>query len=339
MDYDVVLKELSTYTAVSGYEKNTCQYIKSIFEKYCDSVEIDKFFNIIGHKKGTNGAKGRIMVAAHYDEIGFLVKSIDERGFIKFVNIGGIDSKILPAQEVIVHGREDIPGVIGAKPPHLLKSEEREKAVKIKDLTIDTGMEPKVLRELVQIGDPITLAAHPISLKNDKISSKSIDNRCGLAALIIAMAELQNLKHEADVVFVASTQEETELTGITTASYNLEPDTAIILDACHGEISGVSDEDAFPLGKGPAIGIGPNLHKELTKKLINKAKEENIPYQIDVEPGDTGTEAWATQVSRNGIPTVLVSIPVKYMHTPVEVTDMKDVKNAGRLIARFISEI
>lgn len=338
MDYIGALKDLSSFTGVSGREEGISNYIAEFFRKHCDNVEIDKFYNVIGLKKGYGETRKKIMIMAHHDEIGLMVKSIDEKGFVKFTNIGGIDSKILLAQEVVIHGRKDIYGVIGAKPPHLIKPEEAKKAVKLEDLYIDTGLNRESISQFVSIGDIITLKTYPFELKGNKLSSKCFDNRAGVAVLLDVMERLNKLKHHDDVVFVATSQEELGLSGAKIASYNISPDLAIVIDACHGDIPDAPKDETYPLCKGPAIAIGPNLHRANTKKIIDLAKEESIPYQIDVEPGNTGTEAWATQVSRNGIPTLLVSVPLKYMHTTIETISINDIKNTGKLVSRFVSE-
>ncbi|OPZ90168.1 MAG: putative aminopeptidase YsdC [Firmicutes bacterium ADurb.Bin419] len=338
MDYIGVLKDLSSFTGVSGREEGISFYIAGLFKKYCDSVETDKFYNVIGYKKGSSESGKKVMIMAHHDEIGLMVKSIDKNGFIKFTNMGGVDSKILLAQEVIIHGKKELYGVIGAKPPHLLKPEEEKKSVKMDDLYIDTGHSRESISQFVSIGDIITLKTYPFELKNNKLSSKCFDNRAGVAVLLDIMERLSKLKHYDDVIFVATSQEELGLSGAKIAAYNINPDLAIVVDACHGDIPDAPKDETYPLGKGPAIAIGPNLHRLNTKKLIDLAKEENIPYQVDVEPGNTGTEAWATQVSRAGIPTLLVSVPLKYMHTTVETIHVNDIKNSGKLIAKFVSE-
>ncbi|MCX8132138.1 MAG: M20/M25/M40 family metallo-hydrolase [Clostridia bacterium] len=339
MDYISILKRLSTYAAVSGYEKDMAEQMKELFGEYCDDVGIDKFYNVVAIKRGTGNGKYRIMITAHLDEIGFLVKSIDENGFLRLANIGGIDSKILLAQEVTVHGRDKIPGFIGAKPPHLLKPEETKKAVKMDDLYVDVGMNAEYVKNIISIGDLITFKSEMNELQGGKLSGKTVDNRCGIAVLLGVMEELTKVLHEIDVYFVATVQEETHCTGAETVSFNLEPDIAVIIDACHGDMPDAPKDETYPLGKGPAIAIGPNLHRKFTKKLMEICKEENIPFQIDVEPDDTGTEAWITQVSRAGIPSLLVSIPVRYMHTTVETVDVQDIKNAARAVAAFVKRL
>jgi len=339
-----ILKELTGSTAVSGYEELLAKQLKEVFMEFCDEAWVDKFYNVVGKMTGSankdgyiDGRKMKVLVMAHMDEIGLMVKSIDEKGFIRVSSVGGVDPKILPAHEVTVHGTRDISGIIGAKPPHLLKPEEANKAIRIEDLAVDTGMRAEDLREIVSIGDLITLDFEYTELKNGKISAKAIDNRSGVTALIETMKELTSIKFNADVYFVASTQEERHLTGAIVSSYVIEPDVAIVIDACHGNMPDTPKEETFTLGKGPAIGIGPVLDKKMSQTVISVAKDENIPHQIDVEPSDTGTEAWATQVSRAGIPTVLLSIPVRYMHTAVETVQIDDIKNTGRLAARFIA--
>lgn len=338
MEYIKILEELTAFNAVSGFEEGMSVYMKGLFEKYCNHVEIDKFYNVIGCKKGSNGNK-KLLITAHFDEIGLLVKSIDENGYLKLAKIGGIDSKILLAHEVMVHGKKDIFGVIGAKPPHLLKPEETKKAVKLEDLYIDAGFDQESIKKFVSIGDPITLKSNPMVLNEKKFSSKALDNRCNMMTFLEIMERLHSVKHEADIYFVATTQEEIEAVGAKIATFNLEPDLAMVIDTCHGEIPDCAKEEVYPLGKGPAIAIGPNMHRKMTDYLIALAKKEEIPFQIDVEAGDSGTEAWVTQTSKCGVPTLLISIPVKYMHTAIETIHLDDIKNTSILISKFIQSL
>jgi endoglucanase len=339
MEYIEALRELNSYPGVSGHEKMLASHVVKLFEEYCDVVRMDEFYNVVGLIKGTSGEKKRVMLCAHMDEIGLLVTKIDEKGFVKFSNIGGLDAKILPAQEVIIHGRKDIKGIIGAKPPHLLKPDEMKKAVKIEEMSIDTGLSSEEAKEIISVGDIIAFKDESLVLLNNKYSSKSLDNRAGVAALLDIMQNLKGLRHECDVYFTATVQEEVGLRGAKIASYNIYPDIAVVIDACHGDVPYAPKDETYGLGKGPAIAVGPNLHKRYTKRMIELAKEENILYQIDTEPGNTGTEAWAIQVARSGVPTVLVSIPLRYMHTTIETIDVNDIKYTGRLVSRFISTI
>lgn len=339
MDVIETLKELTGVPAVSGGEKNFAWILSEKFKSFCDEVEIDRFHNVVGVKRGQAGQALKVMITAHMDEIGLIVTGIDERGFVSFSNVGGIDARILPAQEVVIHGKVPVEGVIGAKPPHLLAEEERRKAVKWKDLRIDTGLDARLLKEQISIGDLITFKAVPFELKNRKLTSKAMDNRASVTAMLYIMEELNHIKHGADVYFAATCQEEFRLAGAIITSYTVQPDIAIVIDAGHGDTPDASREDVFPLGKGPAVGIGPILNRKLSKRAQELAKEEGIPYQIDAEPSSTGTEAWATQVSRAGIRTVLLSIPVRYMHTPVETVHTDDIRNTARLAVRLIRDL
>lgn len=329
------LEYLSELVAVPGYEKEAAEKCAVLFTDLCDQVRVDKFFNVICLKKGCNKSARKLMITAHIDEIGFLVNSIDDKGFAGLSNIGGIDSKILLAQEVIIHGRQDIIGIIGATPPHLLKAGDSGKAVKLRDLRIDTGLSGEELKKYVSIGDTVSLRPKFNKFNEQKVSGKALDNRASIACMLEILSLLNDVNHENDLIFVASAQEETHLTGIMTASYALRPDAAIVIDTCHGDIPDLPKDVSSTPGKGPEISIGPNLQPKLVEKLFELGKEKGIPSQKMVEAGDTGTEAWATQVSANGIPTALLSIPVRYMHTAIETVNIEDIKFTARLVAEF----
>jgi len=340
MEYKKILGELTEKPSVSGFESEFSDFLKNKISSYCDEIETDYFNNVIGSinkkKHKSEESKMKIMLSAHMDEIGLMVKSIDENGFIRFTNIGGIDPKVLLAQEVNIHGKKEIFGIIGAKPPHLLEKDEVNKVIDMDKLYIDTGYSKNELENILSIGNVITFNTKLVSLKGNYISSKSLDNRVGICTLIGVIDELKKYKYDRETVFNFTTTEETMLAGIINTSYKITPDLAIVVDTCHGKVQGGSKDDTFILGAGPVISIGPNFNSEYTKKIIDIAKDEKIPYQIDVEPGNSGTEAWATQVSRNGIATILISIPIKYMHTPIEVMKIDDIKLSVKLITSFL---
>lgn len=335
MDVKEMLKDITVKPAVSGFEASLCENMRASFAEYCDSVEVDRFYNVIGIKKGAGSGRKKIMITAHYDEIGFIVKSIDENGFVKLSNMGGIDAKILLAQEVTIHGKKDILGILGAKPPHLLKPDDARQAVKLSDLSVDTGMPSEQVKALVSIGDTVTFLAPPVELQNEKMASKSMDNKSSVIAMVEAMKYLQRVKYDWDVYFVATTQEEIGSRGAVVSSANIVPDMAVVIDVGHGDMPDAPKDQTFPLGKGPAISIGPNLHRKITRRMMDAAKENNIPYHVEPVPESTGTDAWVTQVSGVGIPTILLSIPLKYMHTTIETLSIKDVKLTGRLAGVF----
>ena len=279
------------------------------------------------------------MLAAHMDEIGLVVTGYEPGGFLRFANIGGIDDRVLLAQRVVVHGRKDLPEVIGAKPPHIQEPGEQEKTVKMEDLFIDVGLEDEVLEELIAIGDMVTLAQQPVNLQNDRYAGKAMDDRAGVVVMYLCLEVLAKLSHSADVYAVATVQEEVGIRGATVSTYDIVPDIGIALDVGHGDIPGVPESDTLPLGKGPGIAIGPQVHPRIYDRLVEVAKEWNIPYSIEPCTTPRGTDAFAIQVTQAGIPTALISLPLRYMHTPVETLEWKDLEAAGRLLAMFICAI
>lgn len=322
----------------SGSEIENSDSIKEILGKYCDEVKRDKLGNLIGLKKGIK-SDYKVMLAAHMDEIGLMVKHIDDKGFIRFAFIGGVDQRILPGQEVIIHGNKNLRGIIGTKPPHIQEPEERQKAIKTENMFIDTGLDRDEVKKYVNIGDYITFDRKPMELKNSCFASNALDDRAGLAVIICALRELEKMKFDGDVYAVATIQEEVGLRGATVSTYGINPDIGIAIDVCHGSMPEVADYETQKLGGGPVLALGPNIHPKLFKGLKDICEEYKIPYQLDPESASTGTDAWAIQITREGIPTALVSIPLRYMHTTVETVDLDDIKMSGRLLALFISSI
>jgi endoglucanase len=339
METKDLLEMLSNGNGVSGFEFNLRNEIINAFEQYTDSVQLDKLGNIIAHKKGSGNGAVKILMAAHMDEIGFMVKDIDKKGFIHFTNIGGIDPRTILAQEVIIHGKEEVFGVIGSKPPHLQDSSEQEKSIKMEDMIIDTGYEKEDLGKLVSIGDSITVSRRMVNLMNGRVSGKAMDDRAGVAALYETMMELKGINHYADVYFVATIQEEITMAGALTASYGINPDIGIAVDVGFGRTPELNNSHSIEMGKGPGITLGGNIHPGLRKRLVKVASDYNVPIQTDVRPGPTGTDARAMQITREGIPALVLSIPLRYMHTSVEVLDLKDVSYTAKLLAFFSASI
>lgn len=340
MNIKDLLRDLCAANSVSGSEKNINDKIQSIFSKYADKISVDSLGNVIILKKGENNySKLKIMVASHLDEIGLMVKSIEENGFIKFTNIGGIDSRTLLGQEITIHGKKDLFGVIISKPPHLQDESESNKVMEMDELYIDLGYSYEKVKEYVNIGDVITINRELIELNGNRVACKSLDDKAGIASLYECIKELNKMKHEADVYFVCTVQEEEGMRGAYTSAYGINPDIGIAVDVGFGATPEISRKNTIVLGHGPGITIGGNIHPKLRKEIINIAKEYNVPYQHEVFPESTGTDASAIQITRQGIPTLCLSIPLRYMHTSVEVVDMKDIKNTGKLLAYFISLI
>ncbi|MCR4693297.1 MAG: M20/M25/M40 family metallo-hydrolase [Firmicutes bacterium] len=333
-----LIKKLSEMRAVSGFEHRINREIQEMLLPYCDEVGIDALGNVIGVKYcGIERAK-KLLLEAHIDEIGLMVKNIDENGFITVVNVGGVDTRILPAMEVIIHGKRDIKGVIGAKPPHIMSEGESEKAVKMEDLAIDTGLMAEEVKRLVSVGDSITFFTEAKALADGQLTGKSLDDRASVAALIKVMENLSDKQLTADIYVVLATKEEVGGFGAMTATFSIVPDFAIAIDVCHG-ITPDNSYDAYEVGDGAIITCGPNIHPAIFERLVNTAKKHNIKFKIDVDGGNTGTDAWQIQVVKEGIPTGLLSIPLKYMHTLVETIKVSDVEAVCDLVTAFADEL
>lgn len=318
--------------APSGREDWLYSIIKDNFNEFGNTT-ITELNNIYIHKKGITSNK--LMIMSHVDEVFLMVKEISEDGFIKFEGFG-IDAKSLVSQEVIIHGKENISGIVALK----YNYDDKEKSkVSMKNLYIETGFNKEKLNGIVKLGDYITLDRKMIYLLNNNVSCKSIDNRASIFAMYVCAEELKNVNSDLNIYFVCSCQEEVGHRGAKMVSYDIRPDIGIALDVTFdGGILGDNNREN-KLGKGPVICIGPNIHAKIRNRLIETADKYNIPYQVEVEPGNTGTDAWDIQTSVGGIATILISIPIKYMHTSVEVVNIEDIRNTGRLLARFIQDL
>ena len=334
-----LIARLSNAHGVSGYEDEIREIIRSELEDWADEIKIDSMGNLICTK---NGKEPEIMVAAHMDEIGFVVKYIDDKGFIRIAPIGGWFSQIALAQRVVLYGKKKVYGVIGCKPPHLMKEEERKKGVEIKDVFVDVGASSKeeVLELGINIGTPVAIDREVAELSNGRITGKAFDNRVGVAVMIEAV---KRASADVTVHAVATVQEEVGLKGAKTSAFALEPTAAIAVDTCvaadfPGSESAHMD---VKLGKGAAItvvdasGRGLIASPKILRWLTETAEKYGIPYQLEVAEGGT-TDATAINLTKAGIPAGVVSVPARYIHSPVEVVDMKDVESAVNIVARAI---
>jgi putative aminopeptidase FrvX len=339
VDIVPLLKRLSEASGVSGYEHAVREIVQEAFRPYADELRTDALGNVIALKTGA-GATPRpaIMLATHMDEIGLIVADLED-GFIHFQQVGGYDDRVLLGQEVVVHGRRDLPGIIGARPPHVLPGGERDKSIPSDKLLIDVGLSSEELPLLVRVGDLVTMNQDLVELKGGLVAGKALDNRASVAAAAVCLEELARIHHQWDVYAVATVQEEVGLKGAVTSSYGLHPDVGIAIDVTFGKQPGTPDEYTYELGKGPTISCGPNFHPALQQALVETAKALEMGYQIEPAARVGGTDAVAIQIAREGIPTALLSIPLRSMHTPVETVAVKDVERVGRLLAAFIGRL
>ncbi len=282
-----------------------------------------------------------LAVVGHIDEIGLLVTHIDEKGFLWFAPIGGWDPQILVGQRVELRGRDGaVPGVVGRKPIHLLDPDQRKKVVELKGLHIDIGAADRdEAAELVRVGDPVVIATGPVRAMGDRLVSRSMDNRLGAYVALEALRRCHERGGlEGSFAAVAAVQEEIGLFGARTAAFEVRPDVAIAVDVTHAtDAPGVDEKEigSHPLGSGPAIGRGSTLSPKVFELLVEAAEAAGVEHTISASGRGTSTDADVLQISRSGIPTGLVSIPLRYMHSPVEMVDLADVEAAVELIAAF----
>lgn len=331
-----LLETLTTAPGVSGYEKGAADTFSALLMPYCEKIRRDALGNIIAERKGFDTDKKTLMLEAHSDKIGLMVRFITEDGFLLVSPIGGFDTKILPASSVRIYGKEVLHGVITAIPPHIAVS---NKAPDMKLLCVDTGLSYNKLSNLVQIGDIIEFDTEFTDLGKNMVAASALDDRAGLAVMIQTLRLLDTAKLPFNIVIVGAVQEEVGMKGAGTAAYQIEPSAAICIDVCHGYTPDGGTRDTFPMGKGTVITIGPNVQRCVSDRFIFTAKAMDIPYQIDVDSGCTGTDAWVVQVSKKGVYTGLLSLPLRYMHTGYEVLDIRDAENTAKLLTAVIKDL
>jgi putative aminopeptidase FrvX len=294
---------------------------------------------LVAPKRGYQKDARRLLVMGHIDEIGLIVTHIDDDGYLWFREVGGWDAQILVGQRIVLDTRAGtVPGVIGKKPIHLLRGEERKKVAEVRDLHIDVGArDGEEARKLVRIGDVAVIDAAPVELPNGRLVSRALDNRLGSFVALEAarlVAEAGGARWETAAV--AAVQEETVFGGSRTSAFSLEPDAAIVVDVTHAtDAPGIDVKDAgkHELGSGPVISRGSTLSDGVFELLYEAGEAEKIPFTVEASGRNTGTDADAVHISRGGVPTGLVSIPIRYMHSPVELVQLEDVHATARLIA------
>lgn len=334
MDISNTLKELCETAGISGYEKNASKFVCDLFAPFCDDIEIDNFGNVIGIKRSANRAAKTVLLDAHIDQIGFIVTEVLDGGFLRFAEVGGVDPRMLLGCEVSILTETPTYGIISCMPPHLLKSGEQNNAVQIKDMLIDTGLLDA--KQSIAIGTPIVFAEKVCQLSKGSITGKCMDDRAGIISILHAMEQLKDADLDVNIAVLISVQEETTGVGAGIGTFKICPDYAIAVDVGHAKTPDASGDNVFEYGGGVMIAMGPNTHTKLTKMLVKTARAEQISFQIEVMEGHTGTNAWAMQVAKYGTAQAILSIPLRYMHTPIESIKISDLVSVSDLITKFL---
>ncbi len=332
MDLKKLCFDLASKVGTSGDEREAALFAKAELEKYMDAV-IDTLGNVVGT---FGGGKTNILLDAHIDQIGLVVRGIDDKGFLLVERVGGPDERILIGSEVTVHGKEKLFGVICSTPPHLLTADDKKAGVDIKKMAVDIGLSKSEAEKAVEIGDRIILRNCQYELLNSNIVSGAFDDRCSVAVILRALEMVKGKINNLSVTVLFSVQEETGGSGARTGSFASMPDYAIAVDVGFGDDPYTDKSTTITLGKGPSIGISPTLDRDLTNELKDICKDKDIPYQHDVMGGRTGTNADSINNTGKGVKTALLSVPLRYMHTGIEVVNTDDIENTAKLIAEYL---
>jgi putative aminopeptidase FrvX len=346
-DIATLLKTFADAHGMSGYEDDVAALLLHEMEPLMDEVRIDTMGNAVGIRAGAGPS---VMIAAHMDEIGAMISHIEDSGFLRFVPVGGWYDATILGQRVLIRTKEGkiLPGVVGSRPPHVMDAEERKKTVKIKDMFIDCGAtSAQNAGELgVEIGSTVTIDRELLPMGNDFVTGKALDNRAGVVMMVWALRLLKRKKVKATIQAVGTVQEEVGLKGARTSAYDLTPDVAIATDVTiPGDNPGVSrSESRVAAGAGPSItiidaaGRGVMSPPSVIRWLRETADKAEIPYQLQVGNGGH-TDATAISITKSGIPCGVVTVPTRYIHSPVEVLSLRDLELGGKLIAAAIESV
>lgn len=333
------LKDLISAPGISGYESGVRPLIENAWGPITDKLSVSRLGSLHGFQQGT-GSEPRpsILIAAHMDAIGLMVNAIID-GFLRITSIGGIDGRVLPGQMVTVHGRQELPGMIVSTPGRLLPPNAQGVAVPLEYLLVDVGLLPDEVTSLVRVGDPVSFAQPPIETAGETLVGHTLDNRASIGALTDCLKVLHTRPHVWDVWAVATVQEETTTLGAFTSAFQLHPSLAVSIDVTFGSDPSSPSHLTFPIGKGPTLMWGPVVHPFLYKTINKLAEQLEIPLSIEPAPRYSATDSDAMLVVAEGIPNMVIGIPLRYMHTPVEMVALKDIDRAGRLVAEFIAQL
>lgn len=333
MEIYEVLKELCELPGPAGFEEQVTAHVKTLLDPYMDETWIDVLGNVIGVRRCGKENARKLLFDAHIDEIGFIVTGVEE-GFLRFSGLGGFDARVIPASGVQIQTEPPIYGVISVLPPHILKPEDTEKNFKIEDLLIDIGQTQDEAVKLVTPGTHGVAAYGVRRIGEGLVCGKAMDDRAGFVAILRALELLKDTKLDVDLYVLASVQEEVGVRGATTGSYAIEPDYCIVVEGDHAKTPDSKQSEAsMVIGDGVVIARGPNMNPALTEMIIGLAKDNDIKYQINVYPRMSGTNARAIQISREGVATALLGLPLKYMHSVNELISLEDLEKTAQLLS------
>ncbi len=338
MNYEQTLSCLCALSGPSGFEENVTKAAAELLRPLADQVYTTRLGSVVGVRRCGRDNAPKLLLDAHLDEIGFIVTGHDE-GFLRFAPLGGVDPRMLPDREVVILTDPPIHGVVACLPPHVQTGEEMDKSLPIKDLYIDAGLSQEEAERRIPVGTPAAYRGGCAPLGEDLLCGKALDDRAGFAVLLDVLERLQGKTLGVDLYVLGSTQEETHSTGAITAAYEIAPQLCVAVDVTHGDSPDASKNETFRLGGGPVIGVGPNCARSLSGRLKELSEELDMPVQIEVMSGSSGTNAWPVQVSREGVATAVLSIPERYMHTPVEVVHKQDLADTARLLAALVESL
>lgn len=333
METERILERLCAAGGPSGFEGPVVRAAKELLEPLMDEVWTDRLGNLAGVRRcGKPGAK-KLLLDAHLDEVGLTVTGIKD-GFLRFTG-NGVDDRMLPDREVTVLTNPPLLGVVACLPPHVLSAEDQEKNPERKDLFVDVGLSQEEAERLIPIGTPIVYRAAFTRLGKRQVCAKALDDRACFAAVLRAAELLQGRGLDVDLYVLGSVCEEFSGVGAKVGAQALAPDFCVAVDVTFGRTPDSPKDESFVMGGGPVVGIGPNTARWMSRRLLDEAKAEGIPVQKEIMERSSGTNAWPIQVANEGVATAVLSIPLKYMHTPVEVVELSDIEDCARLLSAF----
>ena len=327
------LERLCTCTAPSGFESPAAAVAAELLRPLVDEVSIDRMGNVLGVRRSKTPGAPKLLLDAHLDEIGLIVTGVED-GFLRFRSIGGVDPRMLPGRELVVLTDPPLRGLVACP-----AGGDEDKSVPLNELYVDVGLSQEEAERAVPVGTPMVYRAGCFPLGEDQMCGKSMDDRACFVTLLRAAELLRDRELDVELHIMGSTREEVSGAGAVVGTWAVAPDFCVAVDVTHGKTPDGPADKTFALGGGPAIGVGPNMTRWMTERMIAKAREHGIPYQLEIMSGHTGTNGWEMQISREGVATSVLSLPLKYMHTPVETLSLADMEGVAQLLAAFVENL